>query len=444
MDYLPIIMFAFLFLFILLGFPVAFSLALVAAGGGYVIFQDMFLLQLYRQVVKVSSDFILASIPLFILMGAVLERAGIAMRLFRSFQVLASGLPGGIGVASLAMCGVFAAATGVVGAVEIVVGIMAIPAMQKLRYRNSLIAGTVCAGGSLGTIIPPSVIAIVYAALAQMSVGQLFAAAMFPGLIMLFMFIAYIIAFSMFVGESKQAEVECQHERKKENICFKELIVTVAIGLLPASFLILSVLGSLLAGIASPTEAAAVGVGGALLLMLAYREFSIPKLVEALDTTIRITAMIMLIVVAGTMFTGIFIVAGGSVFVSNLVGFLGDETWQIVLVMLVIVFLIGFVMDWISIVLICVPIFMPIIRMHGIDPVWFAVMMMVVIQTSYLTPPMAPSIFYLKSIAPKDMTYGQMCRGVVPFVIIQFLVLAIVASFPQVATWLPAQLSSNF
>lgn len=446
MDYLPIIMFVFLFLFILLGFPVAFSLALVAAGGGYVLFQDMFILQLYRQIVKVSSDFILASIPLFILMGAVLERAGIAMRLFRSFQVLASGLPGGIGVASLAMCGVFAAATGVVGAVEIVVGIMAIPAMQKLRYRNSLIAGTVCAGGSLGTIIPPSVIAIVYAALAQMSVGQLFAAAMFPGLIMLLMFIAYIIIFSLFVGESSQVEVGAvvRHENKKADICLKELIITVAIGLLPASFLILSVLGSLLAGIASPTEAAAVGVGGALLLMLAYREFSVSKLIEALDTTIRITAMIMLIVVAGTMFTGIFIVAGGSVFVSNLVGFLGDETWQIVLVMLVIVFLIGFVMDWISIVLICVPIFMPIIRMHGIDPVWFAVMMMVVIQTSYLTPPMAPSIFYLKSIAPKDMTYGQMCRGVVPFVIIQFLVLAIVASFPQVATWLPAQLSSNF
>lgn len=444
MEFLPILMFALLFALILIGFPVAFSLTLVSAVGGYVIFQDMFLLQLYRQVVKVSSDFILASIPLFILMGAILERSGIAMRLFRSFQVLTSGLPGGIGVASLAMCGVFAAATGVVGAVEIVVGIMAIPAMQKLRYRNSLIAGTVCAGGSLGTIIPPSVIAIVYAALAQMSVGQLFAAAMFPGLIMLGLFILYIMFFSWFAGESPSAAGASGVDVQLPKPSLKEVVGTVLVGLLPSSFLIFAVLGSLLAGIASPTEAAAVGVGGAFFLMLVYREFSVTKLLEALDTTIRITAMIMLIVVAGTMFTGIFIVSGGSSIVNNLVSFMGDETWQIILVMLLIVFIIGFVMDWISIVLICVPIFMPIIRSYGIDPIWFAVMMMVVIQTSYLTPPMAPSIFYLKSIAPKDMTYGQMCRGVVPFVAIQFAVLLIVAAFPKVATWLPAQLSTGF
>lgn len=444
MDILPILMFVFLFAFILLGFPVAFSLSLVAAVGGYALFQDMFLLQLYRQVVKVSSDFILASIPLFILMGAILERAGIAMRLFNAFQVLASGLPGGVGVAALAMCGVFAAATGVVGAVEIVVGIMAIPAMQKLRYRNSLIAGTVCAGGSLGTIIPPSVIAIVYAALAQMSVGQLFAAAMFPGLIMLGLFILYIIGYSVFSERSGSSAVTMQRGPIQNRLAAREVLKTVVVGLVPAGFLIFSVLGSLLAGIASPTEAAAVGVGGALLLMLAYGEFKVGKLLEALDTTIRITAMIMLIVVAGTMFTGIFIVSGGSAMVSNLVSFMGEETWQIILVMLVVVFVVGFVMDWISIVLICVPIFMPIVRAYGIDPIWFAVMMMVVIQTSYLTPPMAPSIFYLKSIAPKDMTYGQMCRGVIPFVAIQFVVLLIVAAFPQVATWLPGQLSRNF
>ncbi|KDE39047.1 TRAP-type C4-dicarboxylate transport system, large permease component [Nitrincola lacisaponensis] len=442
MEILPFLMFLFLFGFILLGLPVAFSLTLVAAGAGYILFQDMFLMQLYRQVVKVSSDFILASIPLFILMGAILERAGIAMRLFNAFQTLTARLPGGVGVASLAMCGVFAAATGVVGAVEIVVGIMAIPAMQKLKYNNSLIAGTVCAGGSLGTIIPPSVIAIVYAALAQMSVGQLFAAAMFPGLIMLGLFILYIMIYSYFQSSSSK-----NTDAQKTDTVHKttwELIKIVSVGLLPATFLIITVLGSLLAGIASPTEAAAVGVGGAFLLMFAYGEFSIKKLIDALDTTIRITAMIMLIVVAGTMFTGIFIVAGGASMVRELVSFMGDETWQVILVMLVIVFIIGFVMDWISIVLICVPIFMPIVRSFGIDPIWFAVMMMVVIQTSYLTPPMAPSIFYLKSIAPKDMTYGQMCRGVIPFVIIQFIVLIIVAAFPLVATWLPGQLSAKF
>ncbi|WP_417581512.1 TRAP transporter large permease [Nitrincola sp.] len=348
MEILPFLMFVFLFGFILLGLPVAFSLTLVAAGAGYILFQDMFLMQLYRQVVKVSSDFILASIPLFILMGAILERAGIAMRLFHAFQTLTARLPGGVGVASLAMCGVFAAATGVVGAVEIVVGIMAIPAMQRLKYKNSLIAGTVCAGGSLGTIIPPSVIAIVYAALAQMSVGQLFAAAMFPGLIMLGLFILYIMIYSYLYERSNTNLAVKETLQVSEKKSLFELIRIITVGLVPATLLIIAVLGSLLAGIASPTEAAAVGVGGAFLLMLAYREFSVKKMLDALDTTIRITAMIMLIVVAGTMFTGIFIVAGGSSMVRELVSFMGDETWQVILVMLVIVFIIGFVMDWIS------------------------------------------------------------------------------------------------
>lgn len=439
MELVPVLMFVFLFALILSGIPVAVSLALVAAAGSYLLFDSMFLLQLYRQVVSVASNFVLASIPLFILMGALLERAGIAMRLFNAFQLLAGRLPGGIGVAALAMCGVFAAATGVVGAVEIVVGLMAIPAMQKFNYKNTIIAGTVCAGGSLGTIIPPSVIAIVYAAMAQMSVGALFAGALFPGLIMLGLFVAYIIASSYFSSDGpRQADSGTSEETVKPS--FGQATKTVITGLIPATVLIVCVLGSLLSGMASPTEAAAVGVGGALVLMIVYGEFKFSKAMEALDTTVRISAMIMLIVAAGTMFTGTFITSGGQTMVRDLIGALGGDIWLIVTVMLFIVFVIGFVMDWISIVLICVPIFTPLIRSFGIDPLWFAIMMMIVIQTSYLTPPMAPSIFYLKSIAPANMTYGEMCRGVIPFVVIQFIVLMIVALIPEVATWLPEKL----
>ena len=432
MYIIPILMFPALFLLIFTGLPVAFSLIIVAVIGAFTVFGDLAILQLYGAVLSTSSNFILAAIPLFVFMGAILERTGIALRLFQGLQLWVGGAPGGLAIATVLMCATFAAASGVVGAVEIVVGLMAIPAMQKYKYNGGLIAGTICAGGSLGTIIPPSIVVVVYASIAQLSIGKLFAASMIPGLLMVVFFILYI-----YIRAVIRPEDAPRVSMAESKLPLAEKLLITFKALVPPLALIFVVLGSLLAGAASPTEAAAVGSIGALLLAAMFRELNKKTLVAALGVTIRITAMIMLIVVGGTMFTSIFAVSGGGDLVRDMVSYFGFGSTGLIVFFLAIVFVAGFVLDWISIVLICIPIFTPFIKAAGIDPIWFAIMVMVVIQTSYLTPPMAPSIFYLRSIAPKSITYKHMYWGVMPFVLMQLLVLAVVAIWPQTATYLP-------
>lgn len=429
------LMFPALFVLVLAGIPISLSLTVVSAGAGFMVFGENVFAQLYGSFYSAATNFILAAIPMFVLMGAILERSGIAERLFKVMQLWLGRLPGGLAVATIAMGAVFAAAAGVVGAVEVMIGMMAIPAMQRFRYSNSLTAGTICAGGSLGTMIPPSVIAVMYASLAQMSVGELLAAMMFPGLLMIALFIAFIILHGL-VWPPEKTEA---HDEMRAVPLREKLRLTLT-SLLPIFALIVAVLGSLLAGIASPTEAASLGALGAILLCIAYGRFSLPMLREALTITVRISAMILLIVAAGTMFMGTFAANGGSKLIRNAVEAAGLGEAGIIVFFLVIVFLLGFVLDWTANVLICVPLFTPIIRQAGIDPVWFGTMVIIVIQTSYLTPPMASSIFYLKSIAPPDMTYGQMCKGVVPFIALQIVTLLVVALFPTIATWLPDQI----
>ncbi|WP_019646393.1 TRAP transporter large permease [Novispirillum itersonii] len=426
-------MFPALFALVFLGIPVSLSLLIVAAGAGAIVFGSSVLVQLYGPILSTSSNFVLASIPLFVFMGAVLERSGIAARLFQALQLWMGRLPGGLAIATIAMCSVFAAASGVVGAVEVVVGMMALPAMAKYSYDRGLVAGTICAGGSLGTVIPPSVVVVVYASIAQMSIGQLFAASIIPGLLMVLFFLGYILIRALLrPSDAPRVPVEDIAMPLGE-----KLLITLK-ALVPPVLLIVAVLGSLLGGIASPTEAAAVGAFGAVALAVFFRELSVQTLKEALAVTVRITAMIMMIVVGGTMFTSIFAVAGGGLLVGSLAKGLGLGPYGLIALFLFIVFIAGFVLDWISIVLICVPIFAPAVKAAGIDPVWFAMMVLVVIQTSYLTPPMAPSIFYLKSIAPPDLTYGHMYKGVIPFVLMQLLVLVVLLLVPEAATWLPS------
>lgn len=425
-------MFLTLFALVFCGVPVAFSLIVVSLGYGYFVFGDVVVLQLYGPILHTASNFVLAAIPLFIFMGAVLERSGIARRLFQALQLWLGGLPGGLALATIAMCAIFAAASGVVGAVEIVVGMMAIPAMVRAGYKNDLIAGSICAGGSLGTIIPPSVIVVVYASIAQLSIGKLFAASILPGLLMVVFFIGYIVLRSAIRPQDAPPAPADSNDMPLA----AKLYVT-ATALLPPLVLIGLVLGSMLAGAASATEAAAVGALGTLILAAMFRELDFELLYDALGVTLRITAMIMLIVTGGTMFTSIFAVHGGGELVRETVATIGYGNVGIIAFFLVVVFIAGFVLDWVSIVLIFVPIFVPVVKAAGIDPIWFAMLVLVVIQTSYLTPPMAPSIFYLRSIAPKDMTYGQMYRGVMPFVAAQMLVLVALILFPSLATWLP-------
>nr|WP_309503912.1 TRAP transporter large permease subunit [uncultured Roseovarius sp.] len=426
------LMFPALFALILLGIPVAFSLTIVAAGAGLVAFGDVAFNQLYGSFYTASTNYILSAVPMFILMGALLERSGIAERLFRVMNMWLSRLPNGLALATIAMGAIFAAAAGVVGAVEVMIGMMAIPAMQKARYNNSLIAGTICAGGSLGTTIPPSVIAVMYASLAQMSVGKLLAGMMLPGLLMVALFLIYIVIHGMLNPIPPDLD-----EKPAEIIPLGEKLRLTVVTLVPVFALILAVLGTILAGIASPTEAAAVGALGALLLCIINRRFSFGVLSESLSITVRITAMILLIVAAGTMFMGVFAANGGARLIRSFIETAGLGTTGMIVFFLLVVFVLGFVLDWTANILIVVPMFTPFIRSSGVDPVWFATMVLVVIQTGYLTPPMASSIFYLKSIAPPDMTYGQMCRGVLPFIGLQILTLLMIVMFPFLSTWLP-------
>ena len=429
------LMFPALFALILMGLPVAFALVIVSVGAGLMAFGLVGFNQLYGSFYSASTNFILSAIPMFILMGALLERSGIAERLFRVMNMWLGRLPGGLALATIAMGAVFAAAAGVVGAVEVMIGMMAIPAMQRARYDNKLIAGTICAGGSLGTMIPPSVIAVMYASLAQMSVGKLLAGMMIPGLIMVLLFLGYIaVQGALFPPTPQEGDPE------EEQFTLSEKLWATVTTMVPVFLLIFAVLGSILGGIASPTEAAAVGAAGALVLCIANRRFDTVVLRDSLAITVRISAMILLIVAAGTMFMGVFAANGGARLIRDFIEGAGLGTTGMIVFFLLVVFILGFVLDWTANVLICVPLFMPFIRSSGIDPIWFATLVLIVIQTGYLTPPMASSIFYLKSIAPPDMTYGQMCRGVLPFIGLQILTLILIVIFPELATWLPDKL----
>jgi tripartite ATP-independent transporter DctM subunit len=435
MDYLPLTMFPALFALILLGFPIAFSLIGVALVFGYFTYQDAYVYQLIGRVESISSNFILAAVPLFIFMGSVLERSGIAERLFDAFRMWTRHLPGGLAVAAILMCVMFAASSGVVGATETVVGLLAIPTMLKYAYSKRLISGTICAGGSLGTIIPPSVVLIVLGPMADVSIGRLFAGAMLPGLVLAALYVLYIVFICLL-----RPETGPRGGADEIALPFTEQLVFSARVLVPPLLLVTCVLGSILAGIASPTEAAGIGGAGALILSMIYGTVTWKNLAEAVMKTLSVTAMIMFILMGGMIFTSVFFSMGGMSLVSGFV--LGLELSPIVLLALILflAFVLGCFLEWISILMIFIPIFTPIVVAVGFDPVWFSILFLVIIQTSYLTPPMAPAVFYLRGIAPPSITIQDMYLGMLPFLIIQGLVLILLMMFPQIILWLPNRL----
>lgn len=432
MEYAALLMFPALFLLIFLGYHIAFSLAGVALVFGYLTYDDIYIWQLVGRVEAIATNFVLAAVPLFVFMGALLERSGIAERLFDAIHLWTRRLPGGLALGTIIMCVIFAASTGVIGATETVVGLLAIPAMLRHNYSKELISGSICAGGSLGTIIPPSVVLIVMGPLAEVSIGRLFAGAMMPGLLLSGLYLAYVLGLCILKPEAGPPA-----PAEKSGPGLAEKIVITAKALLPPALLIVAVLGSILAGVASPTEAAAVGGAGALLLALASGRLTWRLLGEAVMKTLSITTMIMFILMAGTMFTGVFFSMGGSSLISTYVDSMGLGPWGLLLVVLALAFLLGFFLEWISILMIFIPIFTPMIVGAGFDPIWFCILFLVVIQTSYMTPPMAPAIFYLRGIAPPEMTIASMYRGVVPFLVIQGVLLVLLMAFPNVILWLP-------
>ena len=430
-------MFPGLFILIFLGFPVAFALISVAFAFGLYTFGDAVIFQFISKIEGISTNFILAAVPLFVFMGSMLERSGIAQQLFNAIHMWTRRLPGGLSIGTVIMCIIFAASTGVIGATETVVGLLAIPAMLKHKYSHSLISGTICAGGSLGTIIPPSVVVVVLGPIADVSIGDLMVGMLIPGLILALLYIVYIF-FLCFIKPENGPRIDSEDEISKLTLNQKLLITVKA--LIPPLLMIFAVLGSIMLGWAAPTEAAALGAAGSIILSLFYKKLNWETFKGALIKTITVTSMIMFILMAGTMFTGVFAASGGMSVMKNVVESLNLAPWLLLLTFLLVIFIAGFFLEWISILLIFIPVFIPIVNSLGYDPVWFCVLVLIMIQTSYLTPPMAPAIFYLRGVAPKEITLISMYRGVIPFVIIQIIALAIVSYYPETVLWLPDKL----
>ena len=437
-------MFPVLMLFIFLGFPVAFSLLSVAFIFGAMRFDfNIGVVNVFSQTVdEIASAYVLGAVPLFIFMGSLLERSGIAERLFEAIHMWTRRLPGGLAVGTVVLCVIFAAASGVVGATESVVGLLAIPVMLRYAYDKGLISGTICAGGSLGTIIPPSVVVVILGPVADVDVGGLFMGMLFPGLILAGLYIIYILGRCMIWPEDGQRLPPDENDP-----AFMQKIWITAIALVPPLILIFSVLGTIMLGWATPTEAAAMGAAGSVIMTLAYGNFTLKALKEALVKTTLVTAMILMILLAGKIFATVFTISGGLVGTQQLVSAANLSGWETLGILLLLAFTAGFVLDLISIILIIIPIAMPLIEQfdfYGMDAnqvkTWFCILFLIVIQTSYLTPPMAPAIFYLRGISPPEIRLVHMYKGVLPFIVLEVIALVLVILVPALALWLPEQM----
>jgi len=432
---LSMLMMPVLFALMFLGFPVAWSLFCTAFVFGYLYFGDAVFFQFTQKIEGTASNFVLAAVPLFVFMGSMLERSGIAERLFEAVHLWTKRLPGGLAIGTVIMCVIFAASTGVIGATETVVGLLAIPGMLRYNYSKPLISGVICAGGSLGTIIPPSVVVVVLGPVANVSIGDLLVGMIFPGLILATSYIIYIYLLCLVRPQTAPILPPSDDDPDLR----AKLVITLR-ALVPPLLMIVAVLGSIMAGIAEPTAAAAVGALASLLLVILYGRFRWHTFLQALIKTIVVTAMIMFILMAGSVFTGVFVALGGMGVMRELIGGLSLDPWGLLLLFLGIIFLAGFFLEWISIILIFIPIFMPFVTQAGFDPVWFCMLVLLMIQTSYLTPPMAPAIFYLRGVAPPEITLQHMYLGVMPFIALQIITAGLVMAFPGLALWLPSKL----
>lgn len=437
-------MFPALMVMIFMGFPVAFSLLSVAFVFGALRFNfsPMAVNVFAQKIDEVAAAYVLGAVPLFIFMGSLMERSGIAERLFEAIHLWTRRLPGGLAVGTVILCVIFAAASGVVGATESVVGLLAIPVMLRYAYDKGLISGTICAGGSLGTIIPPSVVVVILGPVADVDVGGLFMGMLFPGLMLALLYILYILVRCIIRPQDGQRLPPDENDPPLA----RKLVIT-AVALVPPVILIFAVLGTILLGWATPTEAAAMGALGSVIMVIFYRNFSLGVLKEALVKTLLVTAMILMILLAGNIFATVFTIAGGLVTTQNLVESAGLSGWATMALLLILAFLAGFVLDLISIILIVIPIAMPIIEtftFHDLEPTevksWFCILFLIVIQTSYLTPPMAPAIFYLRGISPPEIRLKHMYAGVMPFIGLEIIALAVVMMWPDLALWLPEQM----
>jgi len=415
------------------GFPVAFVMLGISFIVGFLGIGPGFYHMMVLRIFETMQNYILAAIILFVYMGIMLERSGAAEKLFSSIHLVLGGLKGGLALAVVAACTVMAAATGIMGAPVIIMGLFALPQMLTKGYNPALSCGTICAGGTLGILIPPSIMLIVYGPMAGVSVGKLFMAAIIPGLLLSVLYAVYILTRCWL-----QPELGPPLPPEQRAVPFKQKLATVATSMLPTLLLILAVLGTIFFGIAAPTEAAAVGAFVSVLLAAFYGKLDGKSLKESFYQTMVVSSMILLIVAAAFVFTGTFMLVGGGELVKEGLLSLPLGRWGILAIMMAAFFAFGLFMEWVGIVPILVPIFTPILAELQFDPLWAAILFCVAMQTSFLTPPMAPALFYIKGVAPAEIDFGRhIVRGTIPFVVLQLIGLLILTLFPQLVLWLP-------
>ena len=428
-----------LFIFvIMLGFPIAFSLMAMGVGFAfyYFDFRDTPVFALVvRKTFEVMSNEVLLPVPLFLFMGYVVERAAILDRLFRSIQVAARGMPAALAVATLATCALFATATGIVGAVVTLMGLLAFPAMLRAGYDVKLSAGVVCAGGCLGILIPPSIMLILYGATAGVSPVQLYAGAFFPGFMLAGLYMAYVIIRAII-----NPKLAPKLPKQETNVPFLQVLWMLATSFLPLATLIVAVLGAIVFGLATPSEAAAVGAAGALVLAIAYGNFSFAKLRESVYLTARATAMVCWLFVGSAIFSSVFGLLGGQDLIKEWMLALDIGPIGFMLIVQLLIFILGWPLEWTEIIVIFVPIFLPLLQHFGIDPLFFGLMVALNIQTSFLSPPVAMAGFYLKGVAPPHVTLNQIFAGMLPFMFLVLVSMAMLYFFPGIGMWLPSEL----
>ncbi len=421
-----------LIVFVVMGYPIAFVLGGVGGIFGLIFFGTGFPGIFYLRTYGVFMNYILVAVTLFILMGVIIEKSGLATRLYDAMHVILGRLPGGLALATVVTCTIFAAATGVIGASVVTMGLLALPAMMRYKYDKALATGCICAGGTLGILIPPSVLILLYGPMAGISVGRLFMAAFVPGILLAIFYVIYILVLCKLKPERGPGLPPGTIE-----VSAKDKLILFATSVLPVGILILAVLGSIFFGVAAPTEAAGIGSFAAVLLALAYKSLSWESVKEIVFRTTKVCSMVFFVVVGAAIYTGVFLRLGGGRVVSNLVLNMPLPDWGIIIFMLFVVFMLGMFIDWIGIIMIIVPLFTPIAAALGVNEIWFAMMVMVVMQTSFLSPPFAYAIFYLKGIAPPEIATWDIYRGVFPFILIQIFAIILFYLFPGIILWLP-------
>ncbi len=428
-----ILMLVAFFALLMLGMPVALTLAVSGFAFGWLGFGPMLFNLLPARIYGVVTSYSLLAIPLFVFMGVALEKSRLAEDLMEVVGRLSGALRGGLGLGIVFVGVLMGATTGIVGATVVTLGLLTLPALLRRGYDPGLACGVICASGTLGQIIPPSLILILLADIMNLSVGTLFAAAVLPGMMLAGIYCAWILL----LGIIRPEMVPAVPAEERALTSVRQLLVKLVRVIAPPLGLVFAVLGSIVAGVAAPTEAAAMGALGALVVCALGRRLSRGLVVETLRATARITAMMMFILICAQVFALAFRGLRGEQLVEDLFAFLPGGTGADIWFMLLLVFVLGFFLEWIEISYIAVPLFLPIFAQAGVDPVWLATLICVMLQTSFLTPPFGWALFFLRSVAPPEITTGHIYRGVVPFVAMQMVAVAVVYLAPGLATWLP-------